>query len=717
MALAINAEHLELADTVAAFLDGAKARSANRELLTADAAAVQTPAFWAKFAELGFLGLHVPEAHGGGGAGLAEAAVVAEQLGASLAPGSFTPTMAAAAVIAALGDDALQASVLPGLAAGTTVAAVGLANGLVYDGAAVRGDAGAVLGAANTTLLLLAVGEDVALIATDAAGVRLEVPPSLDPSRPSARVSLDAVTPIALLPGARRYATAVLRTLIAAEATGAAYACVTTANEYAKVREQFGRVIGTFGPVKHHLANMLVAAELATAATWDAARAADAPLEEFELAAASALVLAINGLVANAELNVQVHGGIGYTWEHDAHLFQRRAYTLRALLPAAPAATDVAALRAAGVDRRSAVALPAEIEAQRPMLRDMATQLASLPSAEQRERLIDTGYLQPHWPTPWGIEAPAGLQLLIDEEFSAAGVRRPNLGITGWVILTLAVHGTQEQVQRWVRPALAGLIWCQLFSEPSAGSDAAAVRTSAVRTDGGWIVNGQKVWTSDAHRSAWGLATIRTDPSAEKHAGITMMAIDMTAPGVEVRPLRMCTGDSHFNEVFFTDVFVPDADVVGAVGQGWTVARATLGNERVSIGGDNGMTGVGDVIAAYRDLTAKDGGTDVRVGAHLAEELALRQLNLRRTERAVAGAAAGPEGNITKLVLAEHSQRACALLAEFAGPAAAFLDAPGGVGHRLLAMRALTIAGGTSEITRNQIGERILGLPRDPLAE
>jgi alkylation response protein AidB-like acyl-CoA dehydrogenase len=460
MALAISADHVELAEAVAAFLEGVNARAANRECLqtTDQTNAHHPPTFWSQFAELGFLGLHLPAAHGGSGVGLPEAAIVAEQLGRALAPGAFTLTMAAAAVIAELGDSDLQARTLPELAAGTTSAAVGLSGALSYDRGAVCGDAGAVLGGADAALLLLAVGEDIALIATNSAGVSLEIPASLDPSRPSAIVALDAVAPMAVLTGARRYATAVFRTLIAAEATGAAAMCVTEATAYAKVREQFGRVIGTFGPVKHHLANMLVAAELATAATWDSARAAQAPLEEFELAAACAQVLAINGFVSNAELNVQVHGGIGYTWEHDAHLFQRRAYTLRALLPPGPAATEVAALRAADVDRRAAVALPDDVEAQRPTLREMATALAALPAAEQRERLIETRYLQPHWPAPWGVEAPAGLQLLIDQEFAAAGVRRPNLSITGWVILTLAVHGTPAQVQRWVRPALAGLV-------------------------------------------------------------------------------------------------------------------------------------------------------------------------------------------------------------------------------------------------------------------
>ena len=163
------------------------------------------------------------------------------------------------------------------------------------------------------------------------------------------------------------------------------------------------------------------------------------------------------------------------------------------------------------------------------------------------------------------------------------------MGITGWVTLTIAQAGTDDQRERWVEPVLRGqVMWCQLFSEPGAGSDAAAVRTAAKKVDGGWRVTGQKVWTSLAQHCQWGLATVRTDPDAPKHAGVTMMAIDMKAPGVTVNPLRGITGDAHFNEVFFDDVFVPDADVVGDVNKGWLVARATLGNERISIGGGSG---------------------------------------------------------------------------------------------------------------------------------
>ncbi len=164
----------------------------------------------------------------------------------------------------------------------------------------------------------------------------------------------------------------------------------------------------------------------------------------------------------------------------------------------------------------------------------------------------------PHWPKPWGLDAGAIEQLVIEQEFAAAGIKRPGYGITGWVILTLIQHATSEQVARWVVPALNHeVIWCQLFSEPEAGSDAAGIKTKATRVDGGWLINGQKVWTSGAHLASYGLATVRTNPDAPKHSGITMMVIDMKAKGVKVRPLKMATGNSDFNEVFFDDVFDP----------------------------------------------------------------------------------------------------------------------------------------------------------------
>ncbi len=307
-------------------------------------------------------------------------------------------------------------------------------------------------------------------------------------------------------------------------------------------------------------------------------------------------------------------------------------------------------------------------------------------------------------------------QLVIEEEF--AGVERPDMGITGWVALTIAQAGTEDQRERWVEPVLRGqVMWCQLFSEPGAGSDAAAVRTSAKRVDGGWRVTGQKVWTSLAHLFQWGLATVRTDPDAPKHAGVTMMAIDMGAEGVTVNPLRGITGDSHFNEVFFDDVFVPDSDVVGDVNKGWLVARATLGNERISIGGGSGApTGTTpDHLITLLDGAPETAARYVRqAGEVIAEIHTLRLLNLRRATRAIAGAEPGPEGNVTKLLVAESGQRLTELAFELAGTAAVAGQAPQ-LTLSYLGNRAMTIAGGTSEITRNTIAERILGLPRDPL--
>jgi alkylation response protein AidB-like acyl-CoA dehydrogenase len=433
------------------------------------------------------------------------------------------------------------------------------------------------------------------------------------------------------------------------------------------------------------------------------------------LAAAAAGAVALPAFLRAAQLNVQVHGGIGFTWEHDCHVLLRRAIALSALFDPGAAADEVARLARRGVRRVHGLELPPEAEELRPDIRRTVEEIAALPGDRRRAALIESGLVMPHWPRPWGRAASAVEQLVIDEELERLDVQRPSYGITGWITLTLIQHATSEQVERWVRPTLVGeLVWCQLFSEPNAGSDAAGIRTRGVRVDGGWLVTGQKVWTSGAQFCHRGLATIRTDPTAPKHAGITTMVLDMHGHGVEVRPLREATGGAMFNEVFLDDVFVADEDVVGPVNGGWTVARATLGNERVSIGG--GGPGVGfDLLAISRAVTEPPGAERL-VGELLAEAQAMVNLNLRRAERAVAGAEPGPEGNVTKLLSAEHAQRVADAALTILGPAVAIAEGDGGkVSTALLFTRALSIAGGTSEITRNQIAERILGLPRDPL--
>ena len=722
MPIALTDDHRELGDVARSFLTAQKARGAARDLLDADEET--RPPFWRELAGLGWLGLHVEEAYGGSGFGLPELVVVIDELGRAVAPGPFVPTVVVSSVLAAVGTEEQKARLLPGLIDGSHTAAVGFGGSLDVSDGRVCGDAGVVIGAGLAEVLLLAAGADMVLVERGDAGVSVQVPGSLDRTRGSGRVTLsDVLVGENLLPGARDAALARARTLFSAEAVGGASECVETAVEYAKVREQFGRTIATFQAVKHHCANMLVAAESAVACVWDAARAADEDAgsgeAQFQLAAAAAAALALPAYVRNAELNIQVHGGIGFTWEHDAHLHLRRALTVNAVLGGDGAATDVFGLTAGGIARANSLDLPPEAEALRAEIRADAQRIAALEEKDQLDELIATGYVMPHWPKPWGRAAGAVEQLLFEEEFAAAGVTRPDYGITGWVILTLIQHGTPSQIERFVEKALRkDEIWCQLFSEPSAGSDAAAVKTRATRVDGGWTISGQKVWTSGAHYARRGLATVRTDFDGPKHAGITMVIIDMKAPGVEVRPLRQITGGSEFNEVFFNDVFIPDEDVVGEPNAGWTVARATLGNERVSIGG--GAGGIAPASAWLVQLAQTHGdrmvGAAARVGRFLADDHALRLLNLRRAARSIEGAGPGPEGNITKLKLAEHFQEQGAIAAGLVGPELALEGGEGALAARAaMGARGMAIAGGTSEVARNQIAERILGMPRDPL--
>ena len=389
-----------------------------------------------------------------------------------------------------------------------------------------------MLGAGLADQFVLVAGADVVVVDADASGLSVAVNANLDPTRRCGVVHADGVKVPAdrVLRGAAALAHDVARVLVSAEAAGGAQECVERATAYAKERQQFGRVIAMFQAVKHHCANMLVASELATAAVWDAARSSKTADEQFSLASAVAAVQSIPAFVRNAQLNIQVHGGIGFTWEHDGHMLLRRAGALAALFDANAAARDVTALRVAGTTRALGLDLPPEAEELRVTTRAVAEEIAALPADDQRTRLIETGYIQPHWPKPWGRAAKALEQLVIDEEFARAGVQRPQFGITGWVILTLIQHSTQDQIERWVRPTLNGeLVWCQLFSEPDAGSDAAGVRTRATRTDGGFIVSGQKVWTSGAQNCHRGLATVRTNFDVAKHDGITTVVIDMHA--------------------------------------------------------------------------------------------------------------------------------------------------------------------------------------------
>jgi alkylation response protein AidB-like acyl-CoA dehydrogenase len=528
--------------------------------------------------------------------------------------------------------------------------------------------------------------------------------------RPVAVLGLSSAPVAEVFAGVARDAARIMRLLATSEAVGGLGACTEMATAYAAAREQFGRPIGSFQAVKHHCANMLMDTELAVAVAWDAARARG---PEAELAATMAAGHVLPAYQRVALDNVQVHGGIGYTWEHDAHLYIRRATVLLSFVGGPDLLRDdVVELRRSGVRRTHAVDLPPDAEQYRQAAKDFRTELERTESWQRQKLWAHSGYLQPHWPKPYGRDADSVEQLVIEQEL--ADLDKPSLGLGEWVVPTLLQHGSPEQVERLIWPSLEGeLRWCQLFSEPGAGSDAAAVATKAKRVDGGWLVTGEKVWTSDAANCQRGLATVRTDPNAPKHKGITAMIIDLADPAVEIRPLTEITGEALFNEVFFNEVFVPDADVLGRVNAGWTIAMATFGNERVSIGGGSVTLKADRLLDILVRHNADDTGLAREVGALLVEANALAALNLRQAARAVFDAGPGIEGNIAKLFGAEHAQRVAEVALRITGPAV-LLGGEGEVVHDYLFSRCLTIAGGTSEILRNLIAERILRLPREP---
>lgn len=669
-----------------------------------------TDPLWKEIVTNGWLGIHLEEEYGGQGYGLPELTIVVEQLGRAALGGPFLPTVAASSVIAQFGSEEQRERWLPTLVSGDVVAGVTFASDAVVTGSRISVDAVPALAELGADLYLVWAGNDVLIVpAGDAVEARRT--DSVDQlMRPIAALAMSAAPIADRLVGAASPAMKVLRLLAAAEATGGLAACTEMATDYAAIREQFGRPIGSFQAVKHHCANMLFDTELATGVVWDAARATGL---EAELAAAMAAGHALPAYQRVSLKTVQILGGIGYTWEHDAHLYVRRATVLHTFFGDLYTLRDaVYDMQQRGLRRRNSVDLPPEAAQYRQSAEQFRAELAMTTDQERQKVWARSGYLQPHWPKPYGRAADSAEQLVIEEVL--AGLDKPSLGLGEWVVPTLLQHGTPDQIERLIWPSLEGdLRWCQLFSEPGAGSDAAAVSTRAKRVDGGWLVTGQKVWTSDAMNCQRGLATVRTDPNAAKHKGITAMIIDLAAPGVTIRPLTEITGETLFNEVFFDEVLVADRDVVGAVNAGWAVAMATLGNERVSIGGGSVTMEADSLLELMRRHGGGDRGLAREVGALLVEAYGIAALNMRQAARAVFESGPGVEGNIVKIVGAEHAQRVAELALSIARPALLTGGAPE-VTHDYLFSRCLTIAGGTSEIIRNLVAERILGLPREP---
>ena len=722
---------------------------------------------WGDLAGLGVFSIALPAAAGGADGTVADLAAALEELTLALAPGPVLPTLLAGLVLAPHTGLPAVLPLLRAQAAGEATATVGLpAATLTGAGAAagplrVTGEIGPVLGGGTGGQLLAAAltgdGEVWFCIPATHPGVTVTERTPVDFSRPLATIRFTGAVIAAgqILTGvSTARVRALAATLYAVEAAAVASWCSVTAAEYARTRHQFGRPIGSFQAVKHLCAGLLCRAERAAALAWDAARAADEAPQEHPLAAAAAAALALDAAVDNAKDCIQVLGGIGFTWEHDAHLYLRRALALRQLLGGGAAWCErTAALALAGSRRRLALSAPG-----RPLAvaaRAVAGTVAALPPERRRAALADAGYVAPQWPPPYGLDASPGEVSMIDEELDRAGLTRPDLVIGGWAGLAVVQYGSPAQQERFAGPTLRGEItWCQLFSEPGAGSDLASLQTRARRVagaatggnsdaetgmrvaggsdaarrvaGGGWRLTGQKVWTSLAREADWAICLARTDPDVPRHRGLTFFLVDMHSEGIEIRPLREITGRAVFNEVFLDEVLVPDDCVLGQPGDGWRIARSALATERVAMGRGSSLGDeVEGLIARIRSagLTA-DPRVMEQLGALVAEGLAGSVLDLRSAlaqlrgsgTRPGPGADPGQLAAVRKLLGVAHRQSVAEAALALCGPEGAAADGAGsGPVHEFLLSRCLSIAGGTTQILLSVVAERVLGLPREEM--
>ncbi|MFG2750412.1 acyl-CoA dehydrogenase [Streptomyces xanthophaeus] len=708
MGIGITQEQRELAEAVRGWVARAVPPEEVRKLLDTPPQTGSRPAYWDGLAASGLLEPHLD------GGTLLDLAVVVEEAARAALPGAYLPSALASVLLDRAGAEPLGGRVGAVALGPGDLTAVAVEGGYLLDGTAPP-----VLGAGEADLVLIAAetAHGTRWFAVDAAALDIRTHDSADPTRPTAHVRARGVTagPDGLLELDAALVRDLACVLFAADACGTAAWALHTAAEYAKVREQFGRPIGQFQGIKHLCADMLVRLEQARALAWDAAQATEEPAEVRSLVAALAAGTALDAAYSCAKDCIQVLGGIGFTWEHDAHIYLRRALVARQLLgPGDGHRVRAVRLAAAGARRELKLELPAQAETHRAKARTAIEDAKGLDPAAARRILAPTGYAAPYLPPPYGLGAGPVEQLVVQQELAAAGVRLADLGIATWVVPSLLAYGTPEQQERHLLPTLRGdVTWCQLFSEPGAGSDLASLRTKAERTEGGgWVVNGQKVWTSSAHSADYGILLARTDPDAPKHKGLGYFLVDMRAPGIDIRPLKEITGEALFNEVYFDDVRLPADALVGAADGGWKVARNTLGNERVHMADQMTFdTGLEALLARSTDL---EGGYRARIGALAAEAHALACIGLRTTLQQVSGLEPGAGASVRKLVQTPHQQRTAELALELLGPAGAVCEGAGERAvHGMLMSRCLTIAGGTTQVQLNVVAERILGLPRD----
>jgi alkylation response protein AidB-like acyl-CoA dehydrogenase len=536
MSIALSEDQRALAESVAAFTARHAASTSTRAEFEGLAAG-SWPASWRALAEQNLLGLHLPAEFGGDGAGLVELAIVLEETAFGLLPGPLLPTVLTSLVISRHGGGELRGRVLPGFVAGGTGACATDTRGLTAtrsgDGWVISGTTVPVLGALSAQTYVLGAksadgaggadgsGGSVWFVIEESRRAELEVTMlrGVDLTRDIGQIVLSGLHVPAghVLAVDSERLRSMAAALFCAESAGAARWCQTSGLAYTKVREQFGRPIAAFQAIKHKCARLFVRSELIAAAAWDAAAAYDQDADQFALAAASAAVVCLPGSVDIGLETVTLFGGVGYTWEHDTHLYWRRAMSLQSLLGPRSSWELRLGQLARKIERHHDLQLDDEPEGLRSWVADQLAAAAGRPPGEQRAFLSDQGLVSPHYPRPYGIGAGPVAQVVISQEFERAGLIQPSTNIGEWALPTILAHGTDEQRETFVGPTLRGdIFWCQLFSEPGAGSDLASLRTRARQVNGGWLLNGQKVWTSQAQQADWGICLARTDGDAPK---------------------------------------------------------------------------------------------------------------------------------------------------------------------------------------------------------
>ncbi len=741
MVMALSDEQIQITDAVTRFAE----RHATLEQLRPHfeaCAAGELPPFWTELVAQGWQAIQVPEEFGGQGGELADAACVLEAAGYGLLGGPLLPTIITGAVAAATdpGPAAhrLLRSIADGRPAVTLLPDTGQLRSTPTDsGWILDGSTGPEIGLPGTDhILISARGEDGRVrwfaLAADHPGVQVlaETPTDLTRAAGALRVDgaavcgADEVTGLDVV-GAQ-YITIALR---AAEAAGILRWCLESVVAYLKVREQFGRPIGAFQALQHKAAQLFVHSELATAAAWDAVRAMSQAPAQQPVAAAGAAIVALGPLPELVVDAMTMFGAIGYTWEHDLHLYWKRAISLAAATgptagwarrlgdldnPARDFGIDLGELEDAEFRARIAAALDAAAALHNEHPGKQNPEYPKFRTGRQRTRLAEAGLVAPHFAEPWGLAASPAQQLIIDEEFDKRPfLIRPSLGIAEWILPAILNGGSPEQRARFAESTLRGeTCWCQLFSEPGAGSDLASLSTRATKVDGGWSIRGQKVWTSSAQLADWGALLARTDPDVPKHKGIGYFLVDMNTPGIRIRPLRTASGDAHFNEVFFDDVFVPDAMLVGEPTAGWSHALSTMANERVAIGAYVKLDKERELRALAERAGAESGDIRRALGEVRANSNAIGALAVRDTLGRLAGHGPGPASSVGKVATALLTRRVTAAALELSGRAAMVGGPDQPAVQQSLFMPAEVIGGGTMEIQLNIIATMILGLPR-----